>query len=146
MNTTEHCIEVCNKLLRGERSAVETYDLAIRKFGNDSAMTELNRLREHHVDAVAALEENVLSMGGQPDASAGAWGVFANTVQGAANLFGANSALEALQKGEQSGLGDYQKALEDEDVMAECKTLIQCRLLPRTAEHVTTLDRLQKAA
>jgi uncharacterized protein (TIGR02284 family) len=146
MSNTEHCIEICNKLLRGERSAVETYDMAIRKFGAEPALAELSRLRDHHAEAVSTLEENVLSMGGQPDEHAGAWGAFANTVQGTANLLGANSALEALQKGEQSGQGDYEKALEDDEVMAECKNLIQTRLLPRTTEHIEILERLQKAA
>jgi uncharacterized protein (TIGR02284 family) len=146
MSNTEHCIEICNKLLRGERSAVETYDQAIRKFSGDPVEGELTRLRDHHVEAVATLEENVRSMGGQPDETSGAWGAFANTVQGTANLFGAGSALEALQKGEQSGQGDYENALEDHEVMPECKLLIQERLLPRTTEHISTLERLQKAA
>jgi hypothetical protein len=146
MSNTEHCIDICNKLLRGERSAVETYDQAIRKFGDEPVLGELSRLRDHHLEAVTTLEENVRSMGGSPDESAGAWGAFANTVQGAANFFGAGSALEALQKGEQSGQGDYQNALEDEEVMPECKNLIESRLLPRTTEHIALLERLQKAA
>jgi hypothetical protein len=32
MSDTEHCIKVCNSLLRGEISAVETYDKAIEKY------------------------------------------------------------------------------------------------------------------
>ena len=142
----DQCISICNKLLRGERSAVETYDQAIRKYGDQPVLGELNRLREEHQSAVATLEENVRSMGGKPDEDAGAWGAFANTVQGAANLFGAGSALEALQQGEKSGRSDYESALQDEEVMPECKTLIASRLLPKVSEHIATLERLQKAA
>ena len=54
-------------------------------------------------------------MGGQPGLEAGAWGVFANAVQTAANLFGTNSALEALQTGEKSGKKDYENALDDQE-------------------------------
>jgi Domain of unknown function (DUF2383) len=92
---TEHCIDVCNRLLRGERSAIETYDQALEKYGSDPAAETLRRVRDEHARAVATLEENIRSMGGEPDREAGAWGVFANTVQSAANLFGTNSALEA---------------------------------------------------
>lgn len=85
-------------------------------------------------------------MGGSPDQDAGAWGAFANTVQATANLLGSNSALEALQKGEQAGQKDYESALKDDQVMPECKTLFNTKLLPSTIEHISTIERLQKAA
>lgn len=141
----EHCIDTCNKLLRGERSAVETYDQAIEKYGHESAVSDLRAIRQEHAESVALLEENVRSMGGTPDATAGAWGAFANTVQAAANLLGANSALEALQSGEKTGQSGYQSALDDAEVMTTCKDLIRTTLLPRTTEHVARLERLQKA-
>lgn len=142
----DHCIDVCNKLLRGERSAVETYDQAIEKYGDKPVLEELRRLRDEHSVSVRTLEHNVLSMGGKPDDSSGMWGAFANTVQGAANLIGPNSALEALQRGEQSGKSDYEGALEDQEVMPECKDMIRAQLLPKVTEHITTLEQLQKAA
>lgn len=143
----EHCIDICNGLLRGERSAVETYDQALEKYADEPAVvSELTRIRGEHAEAVRELEGNVRSMGGTPEDSSGAWGAFANTVQGAANLFGAGSALEALQQGEKAGMGDYEKALENEDVMPECKGLIRAKLLPPLREHISTLEALQKAA
>lgn len=146
MSNSNHCIAICNKLLRGERSAVETYDQAIEKFADQPVITELHRLRGEHSFAVSTLENNVRSMGGQPDESAGAWGVLANAVQGTANLFGASPALEVLQNGEKSGLSDYEDALKDEGVMPECKTLIRSELLPKITEHISALERLQDAA
>lgn len=76
----------------------------------------------------------------------GPGGAFANVVQGAANLFGADSALAALQNGEKSGQSDYEEALKDEEVMPECKTLIRSELLPKITEHIAALERLQEAA
>lgn len=143
---TNHCIEVCNRLLRGERSAVETYDKALAKYGSESAAAELSRIRDEHAEAVATLEENVRSMGGEPDHESGAWGAFANTVQQSANLMGENSAIESLQTGEKTGRNDYEKALHDEEVMTDCKELIRSRLLPCIDEHISTLEQLQKAA
>ena len=143
---TEHCIDVCNRLLRGERSAIETYDQALEKYGSDPAAETLRGVRDEHARAVATLEENIRSMGGEPDGEAGAWGVFANTVQSAANLFGTNSALEAIETGEKAGKSDYENALEDEDVMSGCKQMIRSSLLPKVKEHIDTLNQLQEAA
>lgn len=140
---TGHCIKVCNRLLRGERSAADTYEQAIKKIQDDSAAAVLRRLRDEHLESVRALERNVISMGGAPDQTSGAWGVFARTIQGAANLLGLESALQALETGEERGEDDYRRALNDEDVMLECKDLIRLTLLPRIDAHLDELDRLQ---
>lgn len=142
---TDHCISVCNRLLRGERSAIETYDKVIDKYGDEPALTDLRRIREEHVAAVEVLSENVLSMGGTPDDSAGAWGAVANIVQGAANLFGKDSALGALQTGEKSGRDDYQSALDDSEVLPGCKDMIRQHLLPRVESHIRELETLQES-
>ncbi len=141
-----HCIDICNKLLRGELSAVETYEKAIEKYGDKPVLADLRQLRDDHAEAVGLLEENVRSMGGEPERTSGAWGTFANTVQAAANLAGPDSALEALQSGEKSGKNDYEDALKDDEVMPECKNLFSTRLLPKITEHITALEQLQKAA
>ena len=143
----EHCIDICNGLLRGERSAVETYDQALGKYRKQPPVfAELTRIRDEHAAAVSALEENVRSMGGTPDDSSGTWGTIAGAIQATANLFGAGSALESLQQGEKAGQHDYEEALADEGVMTECKGLIRAKLLPPVQGHVTALEALQKAA
>ena len=142
-NTNEHCINYCNKLLRGERSAVETYDQAIEKYADDPALSELRSIRADHISAVGDLENNVRSMGGVPEEGSGAWGTFATLVQGAANLFGDDSAVAALTTGEKNGKKDYENGLEDEDIMPECKMLYRAELL-KINGHIVTLDRLQE--
>jgi len=145
MSDTDHCIKVCNHLLRGELSAVETYDKAIAKYGKEPVLAELQRIRNEHSESVARLQQNVREMGGTPETGSGAWGTFANTIQGAANLFGAGSAIESLQRGEEHGRRDFQDALEDEKVMPGCKTMIRDELLPRVNRHIATLERLEDA-
>ncbi len=146
MKTSDHCIAICNKLLRGERSAVETYDQAITKCTDEPVLAELHRLRGEHSFSVSTLETNVRAMGGQPDDSSGLWGAFANAVQGTANALGADFALEVLQSGEKSGQLDYEEALSDDSVIPECKTLIRSELLPKLQEHIDALERLQQVA
>lgn len=146
MNATiDHCITVCNKLLRGEISAVETYEQAIDNLSDSSAASELQRILSEHVSAVDRLSDHVREMGGTPDTSSGAWGSFANAFQGAANLFGDESSIKSLKTGEASGRDDYQDALRDEEVMPEARNMIREELLPATISHISSLERLEEA-
>lgn len=139
----EHCIDVCNSLLRGELAAVETYGQAIGKHSGARVTEELRRIRADHSRSANMLSANVREMGGEPDKDSGAWGLFATAVQAAANLFGADSAIDALRKGEVACRSDYQEALLDDDVMADCKLMIREELLPPVIEHIATLDKLE---
>ncbi|CAN5427349.1 hypothetical protein BH23VER1_BH23VER1_25120 [soil metagenome] len=143
--TVEHCIEVCNSLLRGELSAIETYTQAIDKFSGDPEVATLSRIRAEHEASAQRLSSNVVTMGGTPSTDSGAWGNFAKTVEGAAKLFGDTSALHGLQSGEEYGRGNYESALEDENVMPDCKSMISGELLPRQLEHIRTLKMLKDA-
>lgn len=93
--------------------------------------------------AVEKLRANITRMGGEPSTESGSWGAFAKSVQGAANMFGDDSALNALQRGEAHGRDDYEDALENDDVLPDCKTMIQTELLPKTREHIAALERLE---
>ncbi|MGH8018369.1 MAG: DUF2383 domain-containing protein [Opitutaceae bacterium] len=139
---TENCIEVCNGLLRGEISAVETYTQAIEKFHDDPAVSTLDQIRAEHVDSANRLRENVRSMGGTPSNDSGAWGSFAKTVEGAAKLMGSSAALKGLKQGEEFGKSSYEEALHDDGVMPGCKDMIRVELLPRQVRHIATIDRL----
>jgi len=142
-NTNEHCIDVCNSLLRGELSAVETYTQAIEKYPTNPQVEELQAIRREHVAASGILAQNVRSMGGIPDTDSGAWGVFAKAVQGTANFFGAGSAVESLLQGEESGRNDYENALNDPKVMTECKVMIREELIPKIRQHIAKLEQLE---
>ena len=143
MNTiNDHCIDVCNSLLRGELSAAETYTQAIETYSATAAVEHLRAIRAEHVNSASLLSANVREMGGEPGKDSGVWGIFAVTVQGAADLFGENSALASLRKGEEIGRDDYQNALLDEGVMPECKRLIGEELLPAVNSHIATLETL----
>ncbi|MBC7979462.1 MAG: DUF2383 domain-containing protein [Armatimonadetes bacterium] len=145
MNETNHeeCIKICNSLLRGELSAVETYEKAIEKYPSIPITPELTRIQTEHRLSADRLTANVREMGGTPETDSGAWGAFANTVQNAANLFGTESAIESLQTGEKHGRSDYMDALEDKNVMDACKIMIRTELLPRVENHIEVLSCLE---
>jgi hypothetical protein len=142
-NSLEYCIKVCNSLLRGELSAVETYSQAIEKFGFSAAENDLRRIRSEHAHSANRLSASVRDMGGEPDHDSGAWGLFATAVQGAANLFGPDSAIESLRRGEETGRGDYQDALLEDEMTVDCKLMIREKLLPRIIHHIATLENLE---
>jgi hypothetical protein len=141
--STKHCIDVCNHLLRGERSAVETYDLALRDIDKSATPPELADIRTDHVNALATLTENVRSMDGTPDLESEIWDTFAEASHDSAGSIDSRAALKALEAGEKDARRDYESALADEDVMSECKAMIRSKLLPLVDQHIATLIRLQ---
>ena len=134
-----------NSLLRGEISAVETYKMAIEKVTDSDqvSMDRVSMLREiqtEHGQAAQLLRERVRSLGGDSSESSGAWGAWAQTVQGTANLFGDAAALKSLKEGEEHGLKDYQEALDDVD--ADSRQLIESQLIPNQQRHIALLNQL----
>ncbi|GAA5118731.1 DUF2383 domain-containing protein [Luteolibacter yonseiensis] len=138
----DRCICICNRLLRGELSAVETYTQVIDKYTHSDADEILRQIRKDHSRSANLLSANVRDMSGEPEKNSGAWGLVATVAQGAANLFGPRSAIESLLKGEEADRDDYENALLDENVGPECKELIREDLLPAVLHHVSTLQEL----
>jgi uncharacterized protein (TIGR02284 family) len=135
-----------NSLLRGEISAAETYKMAIEKVGDGEKVadvTVLRQMQEEHGRAAQELRERIRSLGGEPSDSSGAWGAWAQTVQGTMNLFGDAAALKSLKEGEEHGLKDYQEALDDTDT--ETAQLIQNEFIPNQQKHISILDQLINA-
>lgn len=138
-------IAALNTLLRGELSAVETYEQALEKFeGKDTetAVKELRRIRDEHQWAVGILRTRVLALGGTPYEGSGVWGVFTAAVTGVAKVMGPHTAVSTLRRGEDHGIGEYEDVLQDEEVSAECKYLIRNDLQARCKAHIQALERI----
>ena len=143
MPTAEETAAILNGLLRGERSAVETYDQALTRFADSPvAAVKVREIRDEHGESVRILREHVERFGGTPADGSGVWGTFATAVTGAAAAVGPLTVLAALQHGEEVGIADYRRAL-DAGVPGECRDMILNDLLPRCEEHIAFLDDLQ---
>lgn len=142
MATRTETTDTLNSLLRGEISAVETYRQAEAKFAGESEAESLRRLGGEHQQAVNQLRQHVHHKGGDASDSSGAWGTFAQLIEGGAKLFGKTAALKALKEGEEHGVNSYESALEDRTLPAECQTLIRDTLLPRCRHHIRSLDQM----
>jgi uncharacterized protein (TIGR02284 family) len=141
----EKCIDVCNSLLRGEISAIETYQQAIEKFDEGSEAAELRNIKSDHIESAKTLTEHIHKLGGEPVDDSGIWGMFAKAVEGGAKLFGENSALAALKQGEETGRSQYESAIDNEDVMSDFKPVIKSELLPRQIKHIRQLDTIMNS-
>ena len=134
--------DTLNALLRGEISAIETYQQAMAKINGSGQAADLRGIHDEHIDAANILRKHIHGYGGQPEKSSGAWGSFAKAVEGTAAVFGATAALKALKEGEEQGIADYESALNDENLPADCKRLIESTLLPQTRAHIPVLENM----
>jgi uncharacterized protein (TIGR02284 family) len=131
-----------DELLRGEISAVETYNQAVDRYGSEPGADELRRIRQDHQEAVDTLRGMVTAAGGTPSKSSGAWGGIAKAIEGAAKLIGNDTAFKVLKEGEEHGLKEYEDALKDEDLTASDKDALR-KFIDRQREHRTALDNLR---
>jgi hypothetical protein len=142
---TNRNIEVLNGLLRGEISAVETYDQALQELYDDTAVSgELSACRSSHQRRVELLRSEVVNRGGEPALGSGAWGSFAKLVEGGARPFRKKAAISALEEGEDYGLRQYRDDLKDLDSSA--RSLLEGHLLSeqqRTHRAMSTLKHVQ---
>jgi hypothetical protein len=127
---TKTVVANLNSLLRGEISAVETYDQAIAHL-QDGMIDDLIANRDCHRKRVDLLASNIRSHGGEPDSTSGVWGGFARLVERGASLVGEKAIIAALEEGEDRGLAQYRNPgnLDPSSIQ-----LIQTVLMPRQLE------------
>jgi uncharacterized protein (TIGR02284 family) len=134
---TKSSIDQLNSFLRGEMSAVETYQMALDKLdATSTARDELLVNLKSHQDRVMALQDAIVALGGKPATSSGPWGAFAKIVEGTAKVLGDKAAVAALEEGEDHGLKDYKADIDEVD--PACRHIVQ-RMLPMQQQ---THDRL----
>ncbi len=144
MNKLTATTERMNKLLRGELAAIETYQQAIEKFAGHQSAADLRRLQSEHRTAAEALRDMIRRHGSEPSVSSGSWGTFANVVESVTKILGKDSAVEALHQGEKHGVEQFEEALEEPRLEADCKSLIRSQLLPQAQARLAVLKRLRK--
>jgi uncharacterized protein (TIGR02284 family) len=142
---TKSSVDELNKLMRGELSAVETYQMAIDKLDkNSAARAELESCMASHQSRVMMLRDQIIALGGEPSKGSGPWGAFAKTVEGTAKIFGDKATISALEEGEDHGLSDYRRELEDKDLDPAARAIVIGQLLPAQQQTHSRLSALKK--
>src|SRR5947207_2768994 len=140
---TKSSVDQLNSFLRGEMSAVETYQMALDKVDYISASRdELLLNLKSHQDRVMMLRDAIVQLGGTPADGSGAWGTFAKAIEGGAKAFGEKASVSALEEGEDHGLADYKRGLDDLD--PQSRTLVNGTLLPQQQQTHDRLSALKK--
>ncbi len=140
---TKSSIDQLNSFLRGEISAVETYKMALDKLDDGSeARADIQANLASHEARVSALCDAIRAAGGEPAEGAGLWGVFAKAVEGTAKILGDKATVAALEEGEDHGLKDYQRDLDDVDPIY--RDMVMSRLLPQQRATHDRLSALKK--
>lgn len=135
-------VDTLNSFLRGEISAVETYRQALGRVSDDRLRDALKDCQHDHEHRVEQLRERIRKLGGEPAEGSGVWGTFAKLVQTGADMLGDKAAIVALEEGEDHGLHDYQRDVDQ--VHGEARRLVKMELLPaqkRTHERLSRLKR-----
>jgi uncharacterized protein (TIGR02284 family) len=112
-NANDKEIQQLNSFLRGECSAVETYDQVIDRAKDPMLLQVLRENRESHTRRKELLRQKIRTLGGNPSESSGAWGTLVKAIEGGAKMFGTSSAVAVLEEGEDHGLEDYRRDLHD---------------------------------
>lgn len=133
-----HTVDKLNGILKGEISAVETYRQALEKITDPAITSDLESMRTCHSGRVQQLVSKVQEAGGEPVQDSGAWGAFAKMMEGGAKLAGDKAAIAILEEGEDKGLSDYRKLLEDED--PEVRSVAQALIQKQESSHATMRD------
>ena len=107
-------------LIKGERSAVETYRQVLEKYGTDPRLDKLREFSVDHKNAVRDLTAGAKVHDVDIPETSGAWGSWAKIFTGAAKKVGEPTALKALRDGEEHGLKLYQDALEKKSSIINC--------------------------
>lgn len=140
---TNQTISTLNDFLRGEISAVETYQQALEKVANAGARQQLEECRRDHQERVEKLRRFIIQRGGIASEESGAWGSFAKLFEGSAKVFGDKAAIAALEEGEDHGLKLYKDDLEKLD--APSRQLVELDLLPAQQRTHNALSALKHA-
>jgi demethoxyubiquinone hydroxylase (CLK1/Coq7/Cat5 family) len=142
-NPRDKDIDQLNSFLRGELSAVETYNQAIQKLANEPAVvTSLQQSRASHVKRCDMLRAEIRRLGGEPADGSGMWGGFAKLVEGGASVFGKKAAVAALEEGEDHGQNDYKRDLDE--LSPQVRMFVQSQLVPEQQRTHDVLSQLKR--
>jgi hypothetical protein len=143
--TTETIVDTLNGLLRGELSAVESYDKAMPAIDAEPAVSaDLMSCRASHEERVERIRAAIVQMGGEPARAAGAWGLFAKAVTTSSRALGWKAVISALEEGEDHGLEEYKNALPRLDVGTQ--RLVSSELYPQQVRTHSVLSALKRVA
>ena len=141
----ESPVDALNELLRGEMSAVESYDKALPAMGGQPKMSaDLRTCRASHEARAERIRAAILQIGGEPSKTAGAWGAFAKAATTGSRALGVKAVISTLEEGEDHGLKEYKDAIPH--LEPGLQRLVSSELYPQQVHTHGLLSALKKGA
>ncbi|HVU49674.1 MAG TPA: DUF2383 domain-containing protein [Polyangia bacterium] len=141
----DQALETLNDLLKGELSAVESYDRALPAVEDKPALRgDLQECRASHELRVERLRRAIVDVGGEPAHDSGAWGLFAKAVAGGARALGWKTVINTLEEGEVHGLKDYGDAMARLD--ERLRQVVSTELYPEQQHTAGVMAALRRGA
>ena len=141
MSNNQEDVDRLNRFLRGELSAVETYQQCMQKLSSAEVVQQLRALQLSHQARARLLVEQIGKLGGRPASESGVWGTVAGMFEAGARVLGEDVAVSALVQGENHGLNDYHK--EVSRLSPELRSFLEQHIVPeqrRTHAILTRID------
>jgi hypothetical protein len=141
-DTGAQTIDQLNSFLRGELSAVESYNLALQRLTNFQHRATLEDCASSHQRRALMLAREVSRRGGSPAQNSGTWGKFVRIFETGSLRIGAKHAVAALEEGEDHGRNDYDRDIEKLDV--DGRSFVAQRLMPEQIRTHGAMSHLKK--
>lgn len=137
----ENDVKHLNSFLKNELSAVETYNQCLKNVDDTQVASGLSELQNSHQQRAVVIRQKIRELGGDPEESSGMWGSVAKIVEGGARLFGDNSAISALEEGEDRGRDQYLK--KSDNLSPGIRSFVNAELIPEQRRTHDMLNRIQ---
>ena len=135
-----------DEILRGEHSAIETYDECISYMKENKVIADaLMELRDSHRSAVLYWKTHARISDKIPQENSGLWGVMVGGMVSLSKLGGPKASLSLLKEGEEHGLELYRKMLKDDNIDRQQKADIKTVFVPNQKKHIQFLENLINA-
>lgn len=140
MTTAKLDREAMKDLVRGIRSANETYVQVLKDFGSDASMDDLRKISSEHKENARIILNEAKAQNIDVPESSGVWGTWAEAVTGAAKVINKKMALKALREGEEHGLKQYTELQSKRDIPESLRNSLTAKLIPRQKMRIDTLN------
>lgn len=134
--------ERLGEIIRGERSAVETYAQVTKMLSGDDRFDVLMHYSANHLRAVQHFVDLARGLNMLVPKESGFWGFFAKMSTGAAKAIGPKAALTVLKQGEEHGLKLYVSLVEDEVLDSNLTSQLKTYFIPQQKRHIEGLEKL----
>lgn len=134
-------------ILRGEASAIHSYDLILEDIPFESYSYQLSEIKSDHQKVVQYWKREILGLDEEVKLiiEPGLWDNVVETFIEVSKIAGPSTSLKILNQGEKHGLSLYHQMMKDENIGLRYKYDIYNEIIPRQIAHIEMIEKLIKS-